>query len=260
MKYKIKIVILLILIILPIILGNYAPNSPFKVNINDKFAGISEVYLLGADNLGRCELSRILYAGDLTIRLVIVASIIIGILGTVFGLLLSIKDGFLKMVIMSFIDAITTIPTIVYLMIFVGVLENRLATVIIGLVFSITLRLTKYVMTLSEDEQKKAYVICAKCLGASDIRMVFVHILPNIKYRIFSYISLSCAEMVMMISAFSFIGINLGDTKIDWGLLLSEGKQYLYLKPSLTIYPMVLIIFYTYIFNILSSTMKEKKE
>lgn len=260
MKYntRIKIIILIILIFIPIVLGYLIPNSPFTVDIFKKFMGSSNKYLLGTDNLGRCELSRLLLAGKITISLVVVASFIIGIMGTILGLLLSINDSFFKMIILSVLDSVTAIPTIVYLVIVVGVLDNRIATVLIALVLSIVLRLTKFVMVLSQEEQKKAYCICAKCLGASNCRIAFVHILPNIISRILSYLSLSCAEMIMMISGFSFIGINLGDTKIDWGVMLDEGRKYFNMMPSLTIYPMVLIIFYSFVFNTLSNIIKEK--
>ena len=247
MKYRFKISILVILIISPIILGYLIPNSPFHVDVTNKFAGYSRDYLLGTDHLGRCELSRILLAGKITLKLVIISSFLIGVIGTVLGLILSMNDGVFKMVTLSIIDSITAIPTIIYLVIVVGMLENRVVTVILSLVFSITLRLIKFVLVLSQEEQKKAYCSCA-----------FVHILPNIIYRILSYISLSCAEIIMTISGFSFIGINLGDTKIDWGYMLNEGRAYYNIKPTLMIYPMVLIIFFTFIFNVLSNQIKEK--
>ncbi|MBS5966328.1 MAG: ABC transporter permease [Peptoniphilus harei] len=258
MKYRFKISILVILIISPIILGYLIPNSPFHVDVTNKFAGYSRDYLLGTDHLGRCELSRILLAGKITLKLVIISSFLIGVIGTVLGLILSMNDGVFKMVTLSIIDSITAIPTIIYLVIVVGMLENRVVTVILSLVFSITLRLIKFVLVLSQEEQKKAYCSCAKCLGASNFRIAFVHILPNIIYRILSYISLSCAEIIMTISGFSFIGINLGDTKIDWGYMLNEGRAYYNIKPTLMIYPMVLIIFFTFIFNVLSNQIKEK--
>lgn len=259
MKYRIKIITLITLIIIPIVFDHLIPNSPFTVDTSKKFMEISSKYLLGTDNLGRCELSRLLFAGKITVGLVVMASFIIGIIGTILGLLLSINDILFKTILLSIMDSITAIPTIVYLVIIVGILDNRVVTVIIALVLSIVLRLTKFVMVLSQEEQQKAYCICAKCLGASNYRIVFIHILPNIIYRVLSYLSLSCAEMIMMISGFSFIGINLGDTKIDWGFMLNEGRKYFNIMPSLTIYPMILIILYSFVFNTLSNVIKEKK-
>lgn len=254
---KIKVLMMIIIIIAPMILYFAAPNNPNAVNVENKLASSNHQYILGTDNLGRCELSRLLYAGKTTISIVLGASIIIFIIGTIWGLLLSNINSYLELIFSSFLDSITAIPTIVYLIIIVGILGNSVWTMLIALTASMTLRLIKFVKTLSQNELNKAYCTCAFCLGASNFRVLFIHVLPNIIYQILSYISLSCAEMIMMISGFSFIGLNLGDTEIDWGFMLNEGRKYFSTVPSLVFYPMFLIVLYAFIFNGLAKLVKE---
>lgn len=256
---KIKIIFLLLIVILPLILSYYNINNPYKVNINQKFESSSSKYILGTDNMGRCEYTRLVESGKTTIEIVLFSSIIIILFGTFIGLILSInREKNFRIIFSSFLDAITAIPTIVYLIIIVGVYGNSIFTMMLALTITIILRLIKYVVYLSIDEQRKAYFICAKCLGASNYRLLFIHILPNILDRIFSFVSLSCAEMIMMISGFSFIGLTLGDKKIDWGFMLNEGRSFISTKPSLVYFPMILIILYALLFNELAKIIKEK--
>lgn len=257
-RKKIKLILMIVLILLPLSGSLFIPNNPNHVDVSKKFSSSSHAYLLGTDNLGRCEFSRLLVAGNNTIKIVLAASLIIFAAGTCIGLFMSgKKQESLHLMMLSLLDSVTAIPTIIYLVIIVGILGNGIFPMIMALTISLILRLIKFVMVLSEDEQKKAYCICAKCLGASDTRLLFFHILPNILHRIFSYISLSCAEMIMLISAFSFIGISLGDEKIDWGLMLNEGRNFFSVKPSLALLPMALIIIYSFVFNALAKIIKE---
>lgn len=107
---------------------------------------------------------------------------------------------------------------------------------LVALTVSLILRMIKLVKTQTEVELGKAYVLCAVSSGASKNRVLFVHILPNIIRSLVHFLCLSCAEMIMNISAFSFIGLTLGDDVIDWGTMLSEGRSMLMVHPSLLFY------------------------
>ena len=87
---------------------------------------------------------------------------------------------------------------------------------LVALTVSLILRMIKLVKTQTEIELDKAYVLCAVSSGASRSRVLFVHILPNIIRPLVHFLCLSCAEMIMNISAFSFIGLTLGDDVIDF--------------------------------------------
>ena len=95
---------------------------------------------------------------------------------------------------------------------------------LVALTASLILRMIKLVKTLIEVEYDKAYIMCAIACGASKARIMLVHILPNIIRDIVQFICLSCAEMIIAISGFSFIGLSLGDDVIDWGVMLSDAR------------------------------------
>ena len=92
--------------------------------------------------------------------------------------------------------------------------------------------------------------------GASRFRILLGHVLPNIGKEIVRFLCLSCAEMIMNISAFSFIGLTLGDDVIDWGSMLSEGRSMLMTHPSLLFLPILFIFLCTLAFNLLAKQLE----
>lgn len=152
----------------------------------------------------------------------------------------------------SLLDAITAIPPLAYLIIFVGIWGNSIPTMLVAMTVSLVLRMIKLVKTHTEIELNKAYVLCAISSGASKRRILLIHILPNIFRPLVYFLCLSCAEMIMNISAFSFIGLTLGDDVIDWGSMLSNARSMYATHPSLLFLPILFIFLCTFSFNVLA--------
>ena len=182
-----------------------APHDPEAMDIVNKYAPFSAEFPLGTDQFGRCELSRLLYGGYVTLGIVLLGGGIVLILGTLIGLWLGRANAARSLVFSSLLDAVTAIPPLAYLIIFVGIWGNSIPTMLVALTVSLILRMIKLVKTQTEIELDKAYVLCAVSSGASRNRVLFVHILPNIIRPLVHFLCLSCAEMIMNISAFSFI-------------------------------------------------------
>ena len=107
-------------------------------------------------------------------------------------------------------------------------------------------------------EMGKAYIMCSVSSGASRFRVLLGHVLPNIGKEIVRFLCLSCAEMIMAISGFSFIGLTLGDDVIDWGSMLSSARGYLGMAPMLQFYPILFIFLSTLSFNILGKKLEKE--
>lgn len=128
----------------------------------------------------------------------------------------------------------------------------------VSLTASLILRMIKLVKTRTEMEMAKAYIMCAVSSGASRFRILLGHVLPNIGKEIVRFLCLSCAEMIMAISGFSFIGLTLGDDVIDWGSMLSSARSYLGMAPMLLFYPILFIFLSTLSFNILGKKLEKE--
>lgn len=234
----------------------FIPNDPYATNITAKFLEPGGQFPFGTDELGRCEFSRILWAGKTTIGIILPSALIVMIVGSLLGLFMGQSTSGKNVLIDSVLNAVTAIPPIAYLVIFIGIWGNSIPTMLIALTASLILRLIKLVKTLTEIELGKAYVMCAISAGASKPKILLMHILPNITRDIVHFILLSCAEMIMTISGFSLIGLTLGDEVIDWGYMLSSARSYTGLRPELLLYPVAFIFLTSFCFNYLGKQLE----
>ena len=209
-----------------------APNDPEEVVITQSFLAPCAEYPLGTDQYGRCVLSRML------------------------GLLLGQGKAGRNVLFESILNAVTAIPPIAYLIIFISTWGNSVSTMVVALTVSLILRMIKLVKTKTELEYSKAYVLCAMASGASRFRILLVHILPNLIRDAFRFSCLSAGEMILSISGFSFIGLSLGEGVIDWGSMVSEGRTSFGLAPGLVLYPMLFIFLCVLSFNLLGRQLE----
>ncbi|MFV0413506.1 MAG: ABC transporter permease [Oscillospiraceae bacterium] len=237
-----------------------APHNPHEMIAASKFAPIGAEYPFGADQYGRCVFSRILYGGQVTLGIVLAGAAIVLLTGTVIGLLLGRISTGKGIFWNSLLDAITAIPPLAYLIIFIGIWGNSIPTMLVALTVSLILRMIKLVKTQTEIELGKAYELSAVSSGAAKARDLFVHILKKIIRPLIHFLCLSCAEMIMSISAFSFIGLNLGDSVIDWGTMLQESRSVFSVRPSLAYLPILFIFACTLSLNIIAKQLEGGEE
>ncbi|PYG90257.1 peptide/nickel transport system permease protein [Ruminiclostridium sufflavum DSM 19573] len=258
MKNKINIILPAAVILFCLFGFLLAAHNPKETNIMNKFMEPALQYPFGTDELGRCVFSRVLWGGWVTIGIVLAGSAIVAVFGSIIGLLLGQSSSVKNLVMDSLLNAVTAIPPIAYLIIFIGIWGNSIPTMLVALTASLILRMIKLVKTLTEVEMEKAYIMCAVSCGAGRARVLFVHILPNIiKGGIIHFLCLSCAEMIMAISGFSFIGLSLGDDVIDWGTMLASARNMIGMRPMLLFYPIFFIFLSTVSFNLLGKQLEK---
>ena len=129
-----------------------APNDPEAMDIVNKYAAPSVDFPLGTDQFGRCELSRLLYGGKVTLGIVLLGGSIVLVLGTLIGLWLGRANAAKSLAFSSLLDAVTAIPPLAYLIIFVGIWGNSIPTMLVALTVSLILRMIKLVKTQTELE------------------------------------------------------------------------------------------------------------
>lgn len=238
----------------------FEPNSPTKTNILNKFQPASALYPFGTDDLGRCVFSRMLEGGRVTLGIVLLGAAIVLVLGIPLGMLFARTRGGSGVIGGSILNAVTAIPPIAYLIILVGIWGNSIPTMVVALTASLILRMVKLVMTLVETEYGKAYVKCAIACGARRSRVMAVHILPVILRDIIQFLCLSCSDMILAISGFSFIGLTLGADVIDWGGMLSAARTLLSRRPALLVWPILFIFVSSLCFNFLGRRLQRGKD
>ena len=237
-----------------------APNDPEFVDMSIRFLPPCAAYPLGTDHMGRCVLSRLLYGGRTTLGIVLAGSLLVTGLGTAAGLLLGGSRRGQGVVLESVIAAVTAIPPIAYLIIFIAAWGNSVFTMLVAITVSLMLRLLKLVKTRTEVEMERAYVLCAIASGATRGHILFVHVLPNLIWDVVHFVCMSCADMVLSIVGFSFIGLGLGDNVIDWGTMVAETHQYIIAHPALSWYPITAILLCAVSFHFLGRWVERRAD
>ena len=212
----------------------FAPNDPELVDLTKKFLAPCPEFPLGADNLGRCVLSRLLYGGRTTLGIVLVGSVTVSVFGTLIGLLMGSGKNGKNLILEGVLNAVTAIPPIAYLIIFIAAWGNSVFTMVVAVSASLMLRVIKLVQTRTEIEQ------------------------GNLIWDVLHFICLSCADMTLSIVSFSFIGLGMGDNVVDWGSMVSETHHYLLSYPGLTLYPVLMIVLCTMAFHMLGRWIERR--
>lgn len=235
----------------------WAPHDPHLVNLSIRLQSPNAIHWLGTDALGRDVFSRLLHGGKVTLGLVLGSGILIFVIATPLGLWLGYNNqGRWQWLKESVLHACTAFPPIAYMIVFVGAWGNGLFPLVTALVTASVLRLVKLVKVRVEWERDRAYVQCAVACGASPKRVLLRHIAPNVRKDSLLFLSLLIADMILLITSFSFIGLGAGTQVIDWGGMILEGSEVSLLRPDLMFYPILLVFVSTFIFNKLGDDLR----
>jgi peptide/nickel transport system permease protein len=235
-----------------------APYSPTKQQVTRSLQPPSTQNLLGTDELGRDILSRVLYGGQASLQVGLIA---VGI-ALVFGVSLGLIAGYwanspLEQIIMRTMDALLAFPALVLSLALVAALGASLqnAIIAVGIIGIPTYaRLTRgQVLTVKERE----FVIAARTVGARDARIILRHILPNITAPLIVQSSLGLAFAILAEAALSFLGLGVQPPTPSWGSMLSAGRGYLDLDPWLIVGPGVAIFTAVLGFNFLGDGIRD---
>jgi peptide/nickel transport system permease protein len=213
-----------------------APHSPLEI-FPVPMSPPSGEFLLGTDYLGRCLLSRIIYGAQVSMGVATFSVAISLTLGIILGLLAGFYEGTVGSVILRGMDILLSFPLVILALGIIAMLGPSLTnlTITIGVVYTPTfVRLVNgSVLAVKGNE----YVRAAKALGSRDIRILVLHILPNIVAPIIVQASLTFSTAILVESALSFLGMGTQPPTPSWGAMISESRTMMELAPWTVIYP-----------------------
>jgi len=206
--------------------------DPLKPSFSQRLAppwglGGTRAHLLGTDNLGRDILARLLYGGRISLALAVTAVAVAGLVGVLVGLAAGWGGARTDAVIMRVADVQLAFPVIMLAIAIVAVVgTNPLALVGVLALSGWVLyarAIRAHVLTI----RRLDYIEAATTLGASDLRIIVRHVLPNTVALILVIGSSQFATMVLLESGLSFLGMGIQAPRPSWGLMLAEGRDYL---------------------------------
>lgn len=252
---------LLLIVVLAIIGPAWLDAAAQKQNLRGRNAPPFEwdrgwLWIMGADALGRPLLARIIVAAQNTMMVAAGAVLFSAIVGSALGLVAGYAGPRTSQVIMRLADVIMSFPSLLIAVIVLYILGPSVMNLII--VLAIT-RIPVYLRTTRAEVleiKSRMFVSAARVMGASPARIIFRHILPVVLPTLMTIATLDFAFVMLAESALSFLGIGIQPPEITWGLMISQGKQYLTTAWWLSFWPGLAIILTTLSLNLLSNWMR----
>ena len=215
------------------------PNTTDAANSSFLPVG-AEGHLLGTDDLGRDHLSRLLYAGQVSLLIGFLSGILSLVIGVTLGIITGYFGGLVDDVVNWVITTLNSIPGLVLLIVISAVFSPGPVTLILVLAFLTWTATTRLVRGETFSIRSREYIVSAKALGASNIRIMLVHILPNVFSLTIVTLAINIGNVILIESALSFLGLGVQAPTATWGNMLSKSRNFLD-SPHLVIFPGTLI-------------------
>jgi len=214
-----------------------APYSPAVQDYDAILSPPDAAHLMGTDNLGRDTLSRIIFGSRVSIQAGVVAVIIAVLVGTALGISAGYWRGWTDDVLMRLSDALWSFPGIVLALFIAAALGPGVvnAMIAIGVVFIPVI--ARLVRGSALSVREREFVLAARVLGASDVRVMLRHVLPNVLAPVIVQASLLVAYAIIVEATLSFLGLGVQPPEPSWGSMLKAASQYMQVAPWLSFFP-----------------------
>jgi peptide/nickel transport system permease protein len=247
---------LLFLVLVAVLAPVIAPHSPTDQNLDNMLLAPSAEHLLGTDDLGRDVLSRLIHGAPATLYASFLAVSIACLIGVPIGLLAGFLGGWVDDAISRAVDTLLSFPAIVLAIGVTGALGIGLTNgmIAVGIVFSPLLARLVRAQTLIVKQE--LYVDASRCFGASNLRIIVQHIVPNAIQPVIVQITLLLAAALLAEASLSFLGLGVQPPQPSWGAMLARAYNYLEIAPEQMYAPGLAILVTALAFNALGESLR----
>lgn len=253
----IGVVLLLILVSLAVFAPVISPYNPVEQHITDQFKGPSAKYWLGTDEYGRDLFTRIVWGARISLTVGTVSVILGMIVGSILGMYAGYKGGVRDELIMRVMDVFMSIPTLLMGLFVVAVLGPNTVNLIIAIALTVVPRFARIARAPTVSIKERDYIEACRAMGFSDLRIMLVHVLPNILGDIMVMGSLWVATAVRIEASLSFIGLGVPPPTPTWGGMVREGFEKMLDSPGASIYPGIFILLTVFAFNLIGDGLRD---
>lgn len=234
-----------------------SPFDPNQINLGLVLIPPSLEHPFGTDQLGRDVLSRMIWGTRISLKVGFVATGIAVLIGTILGAVSGFYGRYVDALIMRFTDIMLCFPTFFLILAVIAFLEPSIWNIMIIIGITGWMGITRLVRADFISLKERDFVQAARAIGAGDLRLIFIHILPNALASVLVAATLGVAGAILVESALSFLGIGVQPPTPSWGNILTAGKDNIDIAWWLSLYPGLAILITTLGYNLLGEGLRD---
>ena len=256
-------IVLVLILSMALLAPVLAPHNPYNQQLSDRLinpiwhADGTWTHPLGTDSMGRDYLSRLIYGARISLLIGISAMLISGIIGSTLGVLAGYFGGKVDMVISFMITVRLAMPVVLVALAVVALIGGSLQVVIFVLGFLIWDRFAVVMRSSAQQLRSVDYINAAKAAGCSTLRILLTEILPNILDNLIVVATLEMARAIILEAALSFLGLGVQPPLPSWGLMISEGREFMLFSPWIITIPGVTLFMLVLSINLLGDGIRD---
>ncbi|HJF84458.1 MAG TPA: ABC transporter permease [Megamonas hypermegale] len=249
--------VIVVLILIAVFVPLFSSHSYDEQNLMMPNQSPSFEHWFGTDNLGRDIFIRVLYGARISLAIGIVASLLNFFIGVIYGGIAGFCGGKVDRVMMNIVDILYSVPTLLYVILLMVVLKPGLINIFIALGIGYWLQMARIVRGQILAMKQQEFILAARCIGASRMRILLRHLIPNAMGAIVVTMTLAIPDAIFTEAFLSFIGLGVSAPMASWGVLASEGVNNIRAYPFQLFFPAAAISITMLAFNFLGDGLRD---
>ena len=259
-KLALICLIILIIIIIASLLAPLSSYDPDAMDLRSKLLLPNKEHFFGTDNLGRDYFTRALYGGRVSLTVGFSSMLVSVIVGTIYGTISGYIGGTIDNLMMRAVDIFMSVPSFLLIIIINSFLSPSMFTMVVIIGMFSWMGVARIVRAETMSLKERDFVLAAKNMGAGNMEIMLIHIIPNMIPSIIVAASISIARAILTESSLSFLGFGVKLPMSSWGSMLQNAQSQIMDLPTLALFPGALILLTVLSFNVLGDVLRNALE
>lgn len=234
-----------------------APYSPVKIDVLNKLQPPSAAHWFGTDHLGRDLLSRVIYGARTALLIAIVSVATAGVVGLLLGLIAGYGPRWLDGILVLVFDSLNSLPMIMFALAIITVLGAGTGTLIMVIAATSFPSYARLIRAQTLSLKNSDYILAERLLDAGPLRILFVHLLPNVVGPLIILLSMDVPVVIMIEAGLSFLGLGVRPPTPSWGSILYDGYTSIRSAPFMVIFGGLPLVLATLGFTFLGEGLRD---
>jgi peptide/nickel transport system permease protein len=231
-------------------------DDPSKISLLARRQGPSALHLFGTDHLGRDVLSRVVYGSRASLAVGLISAFLALLAGGTLGLLAGYFRGRLESLTMAAMDVLLAFPPLVLALAIIAYLGQDMVNLTLTLALLSVPASTRVARASTLAIAEREFVVAARALGASHLRVMLRELLPNVVLPLLVYTLILVAVLIVGEGVLSFLGLGVPPPMASWGSMMSEGREQLDVAPHIAFIPAIVMFLTVLSFNLVGDTLR----